>query len=296
MRATEMSLGLKILRTSVFVTVIGLAASPVVAQAQTADTDAITTARSHYQAGARLFDQAQYRAAIDEFSAANKIAPSGLLDYNIALCHERLGEVSEALARYRAYLARSTNPTNRIEVERKIARLEQSEQDRLAATNAKPVPNNPASTSANNPASEFPAPSKPSGTGTSQATPTTPTYPPTGDPELDRVAALDLGTVAKRHPGVAPARATTSSSTSSSSRAPTPSTGALPPAKNKNDSDSKPLYKRWWFWVVVAVSTIIVIDIASSGSGEPTRSSRMIYPDMGGALYPSQSGGFTLHF
>ncbi len=293
MRATEMS-PQQGLRAAIFVTIIGLmvGTNRIDAQAQTADADTMAAARNHYQAGARLFDQNQYRAAIGEFDAANKLAPSGLLDYNIALCHERLGEVAEALARYRSYLARSSNPANRTEVEKKIAQLEQSERDRAAATNTVP------STAPNDSPPVPPSPSEPNGAGaagTAQAAPINPA--PTGDPELDRVAALDLDTVAKRHPEVSPALATTAASSTPPTQGARTGASAPLPVKDKNDSDDKPLYKRWWFWVVVAVSAVIVIDIASSGSSDTsTRAARMIYPNMGASSQPAQAGGFTLRF
>src|SRR5688500_3917367 len=89
-----------------------------------AHADPTEDARAHYQRGRQLYDAGDYRAAIAEFASADKIAPSPLLEYNIALCHERLGEKSEAVRRYRAYLDRVPDATNRAAVEDKIRKLE----------------------------------------------------------------------------------------------------------------------------------------------------------------------------
>lgn len=88
----------------------------------------------------------------------------------------------------------------------------------------------------------------------------TPT-PSTGDPQLDRVAAIDIAAIRDsrnlRGAGTPPPVAGKTNEPSPSSVA----MGADRPKKKK-----KPAYKQWWFWVVMGVGAVILIDIASSDS------------------------------
>ena len=55
-------------------------------------------ARVHFDRGRTFFDVDEYRKAIAEFKAAHIEKPDPAFLYNIAECHRRLGEVSDALA------------------------------------------------------------------------------------------------------------------------------------------------------------------------------------------------------
>src|SRR5262245_58035954 len=86
--------------------------------------DARSDARTHYQAGQKLYAAADYRGAIKAFSAAHAAMPADLNNYNLALCYDKLGEGEPAIQYYREYLNKQPNAANRTEIEASIARLE----------------------------------------------------------------------------------------------------------------------------------------------------------------------------
>lgn len=128
----------------------------------TADADARDDARAHYLAGEKLYASGDFRAAIAEFAKADALAPSPILEFNIALCYEKLGDDAEALRRYRLYLREMPNAPNRAGVEAKIRALEAA-----AAKARQPAP--PPRTPAPPPEAETPA--------ASPVAPTTPATP-----------------------------------------------------------------------------------------------------------------------
>jgi hypothetical protein len=66
--------------------------------------DATRQAKAHFQKGTQLYRQARYREAIAEFEAAYRLRPHGVIFYNLAQCHERLGDLPAALRAYHEYL------------------------------------------------------------------------------------------------------------------------------------------------------------------------------------------------
>jgi hypothetical protein len=86
--------------------------------------DARTDARTHYQAGVKLYGQGDYRGAIKEFSAAQSLMPADLNNYNLGLCYDKLGEAEPAIQYYREFLNKQPNADKRAEIEASIARLE----------------------------------------------------------------------------------------------------------------------------------------------------------------------------
>jgi hypothetical protein len=250
--------------------VIATAAAP----AASAD-DRVDRARAHYQRGLELFNQSQYKAAIAEFAAADGLAPSPILEFNMALCYDRLGDDEEALRRYKLYLKRVPDATNRAEVEAKIARLE----ERAGAGGGKPdheaLPDKGESDDASDPAAGAEPPAA------------TPPAAGTGDRDLDRVAAVDVGAIRDARGGGPP---------------PPPAAGerAAPPAPERggNDDRPKPLYKKWWFWVIVAVGTLIIIDFATSDndSNDDTVPAQALDPGLDQRFEAMSRGGFTLRF
>jgi tetratricopeptide (TPR) repeat protein len=66
-------------------------------------------ARAKYEAGADAYERKHYKDAVDFFLAADRLAPSAPLSFNIARAYERLGDDASALRWYRDYLRR--NPT-----------------------------------------------------------------------------------------------------------------------------------------------------------------------------------------
>ncbi len=79
-------------------------------------------AKAHFRAGTMLYGQARYREAIAEFEAAYRLRPHGVLFYNLAQCHERLGDIPAALRAYHDYLRAAPGAEDRAAVKRKIVR------------------------------------------------------------------------------------------------------------------------------------------------------------------------------
>lgn len=262
--------------------------------------DDVAEARSHYQKGQALFAEGDFQAAVYEFEAAERLAPSPLNDFNIALAYEKMGNKVSALRYYKSYLAKMPGARNRGDVESRISRLEgelradaakaearradeaaaarRAEEARKAAEAAEPAQPAPG-------ASEPPeAGVVPGGAveggilGSDGSTPPVAEAPApapeprrpasTGDPELDRVAAIDVGAVRdQRQQALGSSHASfggDGSRAGSGSAPPPPVPGD--PGQDAPEKESKPAYKQWWFWVVVGVSAVILIDIMSTDS------------------------------
>ena len=82
----------------------GTAMSPVDARAAVSE-DARKQAAEHYREGRRLFDQELYSAAIKSFEKAHALFPAPANLYNIAKCHERLGQSGQCVEVYEAYVS-----------------------------------------------------------------------------------------------------------------------------------------------------------------------------------------------
>ncbi len=90
------------------------------AQAQSAQQ----RGRQLYNEGRSLFEQGKYTQAIDKFRQADQIAPAPLLDFNIGLAYDRMGDRANAIKYYRTYLDRAPSAQNRDAVQAKINRLQ----------------------------------------------------------------------------------------------------------------------------------------------------------------------------
>ncbi|MBK9037425.1 MAG: hypothetical protein IPL61_40310 [Myxococcales bacterium] len=231
--------------------------APSVAHAQ---PDPRVEARAHYQAGMARFNAAQYDEAVAEFRAADQILPSPVNDYNIGLALERKGDAGAAIKAYRAYLDRSPNAANRAEVEASITRLTPaaSAADAAAAEAARQAAEQAAAAEAARRAAEqAAAATRPAPTGTN-------------DPELDRVAAVDLQAL----------RATPLPPPSAAASPTPPANGAAPaPASPTGDTpkkSSRPFYKSPVFWVLAAVGVYVVIVLADSGSSNNAQPGRAL--------------------
>jgi len=68
------------------------------------EDQATLQARAHFRQATRLYRQARYQEAVSEFQAAYRLKPHGVIHFNLAQCHERLGDIPAALNDYREYL------------------------------------------------------------------------------------------------------------------------------------------------------------------------------------------------
>ncbi len=87
-------------------------------------------AKARFRAGAELYRQARYREAIAEFEAAYRLKPHGVIFFNLAQCHERLGDIPAALRAYHEYLRAVPEAEDRATVQAAMSNLEA----RLAAS------------------------------------------------------------------------------------------------------------------------------------------------------------------
>ena len=81
-------------------------------------------ARAHFRRATSLYHQARYHEAISEFEAAYRLKPHGVIYFNLAQCHERLGDVPAALSAYREYLREVPHAEDRDTVQAAMANLE----------------------------------------------------------------------------------------------------------------------------------------------------------------------------
>ena len=88
-----------------------------------------------------LHAHGRYRAAITRLEAALALDPQGKeLVYNLALIHERLGEVDPAVRYYRRYLDATTEPREREKIEGVLRRIEGAKLDLVVARSAAAPP------------------------------------------------------------------------------------------------------------------------------------------------------------
>lgn len=91
-------------------------------------------ARELFNEGNRLYDLNDYAKALDSFRKAYLAYEEPSLLFNIAQCQRQLALKEEAIKSYQSYLRKMPSASNRVEVERLIAKLhEQIEEDRRAA-------------------------------------------------------------------------------------------------------------------------------------------------------------------
>jgi len=95
----------------------------------TSPADPTEQARAHFRKGTELYKEARYREAIAEFEAAQRLKPHAVIHFNLAQCHERLGDLPAALQAYHEYLRAVPEAEDRATVLAAMANLE----SRLAA-------------------------------------------------------------------------------------------------------------------------------------------------------------------
>jgi hypothetical protein len=205
------------------------------AQAQSEDE-----ARQHYRQGREYYEQGRYEEALRSFTAANKVKPSPLLDYNMARCHEKLGNNKEAVAAYERYLAGQPYASNRDEVAERIAELKQAE-----APPPTPPPTPPPATQPDLPHEAAPGgePLPPPKTAEEPGMPEGAGASPAGK-ELPHEAAAAPG---------APRR---------------PDRRGGPP-KPPPKREEGPFYKQWWFWVGCAGAAVILGFVIATAVHKP---------------------------
>lgn len=98
-----------------------LGAEPAEARAQAA---------AHFQQAERFFNEGRYEESVREFEAANVLGPHPDLLFNLGKCHERLGDLAEALSYYRSYVKAVPEAEDAGLVRVAIADLERQQRER----------------------------------------------------------------------------------------------------------------------------------------------------------------------
>lgn len=101
-----------------------LLCAPSFAQTAPASAEVSAQARSSFARGMEAYDHGHFRAAIEHFKEADRLAPSPRLSFNIALAYERMDDVPNALAAYRDFLRRSPEAENVQPTSVRVAELE----------------------------------------------------------------------------------------------------------------------------------------------------------------------------
>lgn len=105
---------------------ISLAAGPAAAQPPASQATVNTqVAQKHYELGDKLYTVGNYRQALVEFEKAYELAPRPELLFNLARCHEVLGDLERAVATYQGYLDKKPDARNRDTVKARIKNLQQ---------------------------------------------------------------------------------------------------------------------------------------------------------------------------
>jgi tetratricopeptide (TPR) repeat protein len=98
--------------------------------AHAADKDKAKEAMVLHDEAWELYEQGRYRAAVEKLEAALRLDPEGReLVYNIALLHEKLGELPQASRYYRRYLEMETDPKTRARIQGILRRLDGAERE-----------------------------------------------------------------------------------------------------------------------------------------------------------------------
>ncbi len=86
---------------------------------------AVKRAKKHFQQALASYKSGAYREAIAELKEALRFDPNGKdLVYNLAVVHEKLGELDEAIEQFRRFTQMETDPKEIERVEKTIRRLE----------------------------------------------------------------------------------------------------------------------------------------------------------------------------
>ncbi len=219
-------------------------------------------ARQHYQTGQKKFDAGDLQGAILSFAAADALVPSPLLSYNIAICHERLGDPDAAIRRYEEYLRRRPDAPNRAEIEARMAALEP------------PLEQAPAETLPTRPPASDDGLSEPRSTDETPGAEQPPRRIPYDEVFARRLGPLPAPSATPRPDEMAsPPPPPVGAPRTYLHPQPPPQHPGGPMGPSPEPARARPFYKQWWFWVFVGVGAIIAIDIAASDGDDGDRAS-----------------------
>jgi tetratricopeptide (TPR) repeat protein len=136
-RATATSVVSVTLAVILAVTLLGVTARD--ARAMQLSPPQRTEMKQHYDKATRAYDIQKYMEAVEEYQKAYEIGGDPAMLYNVAQSYRLNDQLPDAIRFYRRYLQRSPNARNRDDVERKIAELEKTVEERRKIAAAVPV-------------------------------------------------------------------------------------------------------------------------------------------------------------
>jgi len=80
-------------------------------------------AKNHFLAGRDHYLAGRYAGALDEFLRSREVMPGSEIAYNIARCHEHLGDRTKAIISYREYLRLRPDADDKEAIEARIEKL-----------------------------------------------------------------------------------------------------------------------------------------------------------------------------
>ena len=86
-------------------------------------TGAKALAKAAYTQGVTAFRGEKFPTALTHFERAYKLDPVPVLLYNLARCHEELGDYAKAIENYELYLTRQPKATDRVNVQERIRQM-----------------------------------------------------------------------------------------------------------------------------------------------------------------------------
>lgn len=113
------------LRALALLTCVVAAEMPHPARADETAPASVVAARRHFEKARADYEQGAYREAVGELEAAHTLDPSAKdLVFNLAMVHEKLGDVDEALRWFRVYATMNLTPQEQERADSTIRRLE----------------------------------------------------------------------------------------------------------------------------------------------------------------------------
>jgi len=125
-------------RVAIFAVSVGALASTIARAADQVISDVtvlaadVDAAKSQLAIGQQAYDEARHEEALVAFEAAYAAYPLADFQYNIGLCHERLGHVEAAILAFESYLGGKPDAKDRLTVERRIAVLEGAQREAVS--------------------------------------------------------------------------------------------------------------------------------------------------------------------
>lgn len=85
--------------------------------------DRAAEAARHFDRGTALYAKGLYQQAVEAYAQAQALAPHPTTLFNMARCHENLGQTARALSLYEKALTRTRSPAERADIQQRVAQL-----------------------------------------------------------------------------------------------------------------------------------------------------------------------------